>query len=99
LIEKVYVRGGAMQTKLTLRLDDRLVEKAKAWARANDTSLSAAVAQFFAQLPVPDEQLGLSKLSPWTRSLLGAARVRGQPAPTDQELLEDYVDYLEEKYR
>jgi hypothetical protein len=88
-----------MQTKLTLRLDDRLIAKAKAWARARDTSLSEAVAQFFAQLPEADRQTDPTKLSPWTRRLLGAARVAGKPLAADEVLKRDYVDYLEAKYR
>ena len=88
-----------MQTKLTLRLDDALIERAKAWARANNTSLSEAVAQFFSQLPQPNQEPDLTKLSPWARRIAGIARVPGKPAPTDEEILKDYIGYLEEKYR
>lgn len=91
-----------MQTKLTLRMDDALIERAKAWARANNTSLSETVAQVFSQLPTlpqPGEEPDLSKLSPWVRRLAGAARIPGKPPPTDKQVREDYIDYLERKYR
>ncbi len=88
-----------MQTKLTLRVDERLIAKAKAWSRAHDTSLSQAVAQFFAQLPEADREMEATKVSPWTRRLLGAARVAGKPMAADEELKRDHVDYLEAKYR
>ncbi len=91
-----------MQTKLTLRLDDAVIAKAKAWARANDTSLSEAVTQYFTLLPLlpqPGDEPDLSTLSPWARRLLGAARVPGKPVPTDEEIREEYIDYLEKKYQ
>ena len=88
-----------MQTKLTLRLDSELIERAKAWARANDTSLSEAVAQFFSALPQSNAEPDLSKLSPWARSLYGVAKPADGSNPTDEELLQEYIDYLEEKYR
>jgi hypothetical protein len=88
-----------VQTKLTLRLDDRLIARAKAWAKTHDTSVSEAVAGFFAQLPDRDMRSDLAGLSPWTRRLVGAARAPGRPLPADEELQRDYVDYLEAKYR
>ena len=39
-----------MQTKLTLRMDSGLIEKAKKWARARNVSLSEAMASFFETL-------------------------------------------------
>jgi predicted HicB family RNase H-like nuclease len=36
-----------MQTKLTLRLDDRLIEQAKAYAQEKGRSLSQVVADYF----------------------------------------------------
>ena len=84
-----------MQTKLTLRLEEELVEKAKAWAKVRGISLSQAVAEFFAQLP---EREGSSHLSPWTRRLAGIASGRGT-VPTDEEIRRDYLNYLEAKHR
>ena len=87
-----------MKTKLTLRVEEDLIERAKAWARSRDITLSDAVAQFFQTLRYEDVE---PKLSPWTRRLVGAARRPGDtsPPPTDEEIMNDYVDYLEKKYR
>jgi hypothetical protein len=87
-----------MQTKLTLRLDDALIEKAKAWAKDRQISLSQAVAELFAQLPEKRTRKTPSSLSPWTRSLIGAAASRGK-APTDEEVRRDYLDSLAAKHR
>jgi hypothetical protein len=87
-----------MHVKLTLRLEDTLVERAKAWAKERRISLSQAVAEFFVQLPEKGKKRGLSHLSPWTRRLIGAAAGKGT-APTDEEVRRDYLDYLEAKHR
>lgn len=77
-----------MQTKLTLRIDENLIEFGKRWAKMRGKSLSKLVADylaFLARLPVDDEEL-----PPTTRRLLGIAH------GVDEE---DYHRYLEEKYR
>jgi len=87
-----------MQTKLTLRLEEALIEKAKAWAKERHISLSQAVADFFAQLPKQKQKKNLSHLSPWTQRLIGAAAGKGK-APTAEEVRRDYLDYLDAKHR
>jgi Family of unknown function (DUF6364) len=85
-----------MQTKLTLRLDDAVIRRAKAWARARGVSLSEAVAAFFAQLP-EDSDGAAPRVGPWTRRLIGA----GGPAPadgSDEEVRRRHRDHLERKY-
>ena len=83
-----------MQAKLTLRLDDALIERAKAWAKARGVSLSETVASLFAQLPRKEAR---TPLSSWTRSLSGAA-VAGGPLPSDEEIRQDYRGHLERKH-
>ncbi|WP_017317717.1 DUF6364 family protein [Mastigocladopsis repens] len=83
-----------MQTKLTLRLDDSLVKKAKKWAKIHEISLSEAIATFFEQLPDPDQPL---ELSHWTQSLVGILKIE-EDIPEDK-LRQQYLDYLEDKYR
>ena len=41
-----------MQTKLALRLDEELIERAKTWAKQRGVSLSETLASFFAQFRV-----------------------------------------------
>jgi hypothetical protein len=79
-----------MATKLTLRMDERLIKQAKQYARQSGKSVSKLVADFFALLnPEPAE--GPSKISPHVKSLQGIMRdYRVTP--------EDYKKYLEKKY-
>ena len=84
-----------MQTKLTLRIEDQLIRRAKAWAELQGVSLSGTVAAFFARLPENTESL---ELSPWTRHLAGAAAGDGV-TPSDGELRDDHLRHLEEKHR
>jgi hypothetical protein len=84
-----------MQTKLTLRLEERLIVRAKAWARRRGISLSETVATIFEQLPDSSERV----LTPWTRELLGIA-VRGKGRPlSDAAARRARLDHLAEKHR
>lgn len=78
-----------MQTKLTLRLEDSLIEHAKEHARLSGKSLSQMVADYFSQL---DKRATPAPLPPVTTALRGALA----SAPVDEQ---DYRDYLEGKYR
>ncbi len=69
-----------MPTKLTLRLDDSLVKKAKKWSKIHQISLSEAIATFFEQLPDPDQPM---ELNPWTQSLVGILK-KEEDIPEDQ---------------
>jgi len=80
-----------MQTKLTLRLDDRLVRRAKAYARRSGRSVSSLVADFFALLGPGEEKKIEPELTPTVQSLLGAL---GREPVNEEE----YYRYVEEKY-
>jgi len=77
-----------MQTKLTLRLDAQLIERAKNHAKNRGKSVSQMVADYFALLGQEEQN---ETLPPLTRSLYGALR----GTDIDEE---DYHRYLEEKY-
>ncbi len=80
-----------MQTKLTLRLDDSLIQQAKAYSRATGKSLSRIVADYFALLAVtPADEL--PEITPTVRKLRGALK----GADADRS---DYREYLEKKSR
>ncbi len=84
-----------MQTKLTLRLEQSLIVRAKAWARQRGISLSQAIATHFEQLPGAPG----SALSPWTRKLVGiGGRGKARP-PSDDAIRRDHLDHLAEKHR
>lgn len=79
-----------MQTKLTLRIEDELIRKAKAVARKRGKSLSRIVADYFRHIS-RDEKTDDIKLPPNVKSLYGSL--------VNANLNEsDYKNYLEEKY-
>ena len=78
-------------TKLTLRMDDELVRRAKSYAKRSGKSVSAIVADFFELLDQSQEQQRL-RLTPTVRSLLGVMEGAGLKK-------EDYRRYVERKHR
>ncbi|MEJ2612762.1 MAG: DUF6364 family protein [Candidatus Thiodiazotropha sp.] len=81
-----YVIGVAMQSKLTLRLDETLIQQAKIYAKQHDKSLSQVVADYFHLLTKGTESL---EPPPITQSLIGVIK------DVDED---DYKRHLEEKY-
>ena len=79
-----------MQTKLTLRLDDQLINRAKSYARKSGKSVSQIVAGYFSLLDDKPKK-ETSDLTPIVRSLKGSLK----GAKIDKK---DYHDYLEEKH-
>lgn len=80
-----------MQTKLTLRMDDELVEQAKAAAKTQGKSVSQMVADYFVVLASNQKPASAQPL-PVTQSL------RGLMANADVSR-EDYRTHLSDKYR
>ncbi len=78
-----------MQRKLTIRLDDKLIRKAKDYARKSRKSLSRLVAEYFGLLRVKPGRGG--SLAPAVKSLKGA--LKGANISKG-----DYRRHLEEKY-
>ncbi len=79
-----------MQTKLTLRLDTRLIQRAKRYAKRSGKSVSTVVADYFSALGTPLDDP--ASLPPKVRSLLGALAA----SPVDES---DYQRHLEQKYQ
>lgn len=78
-----------MQTKLTLRLEDSLIEQAKLYAKQHGLSLSQMVADYFSLLKPSTET---PTLPPITRSLTGLLE--------NSDLNErNYREHLAEKHR
>ncbi|MFA5786163.1 MAG: DUF6364 family protein [Actinomycetota bacterium] len=80
-----------MNTKLTLRLDDELIRKAKRYSSESGKSVSQLVADYFALIDT-DEDIPGTEITPRVRSLIGS--LRGATATEA-----DYRRHLEEKYQ
>lgn len=79
-----------MQTKLTLRLEDELINKAKLVAQQRGKSLSRLVAEYFKHI-TSKELISEKDLPPIVKSLSGSL--------ADSNIDEtDYKKYLEGKY-
>jgi hypothetical protein len=91
----LYVTEAAMNTKLTLRLDEDLIRRAKRYSDASGKSLSKLVADYFALIEMTgDVEDGV--LPPKVRSLYGALA----PSPGASAVNErDFRRHLEEKHR
>ncbi len=79
-----------MQTKLTLRLEDQLIEQAKSYAAHAGKSVSQIVADYF-KLLTSEKTKSVSPSTPVTQSLRGLLR----ESKLDEK---DYKKYLEEKH-
>jgi hypothetical protein len=79
-----------MQTKLTLRLDEQLILRAKRYARQSGKSLSELVADLFSRLNNTAEP-AVRELTPAVRSLAGA--LSGRPISRA-----DYRKHLDAKH-
>jgi hypothetical protein len=78
-----------MQSKLTLRMEEAVIRKAKRLARRKGKSVSLLVSEYFAEQP--DNELDAS-LPPVTSSMIG---VLSKGTEVNEE---DYKKYLEVKY-
>ncbi|MCS3655846.1 DUF6364 family protein [Salinibacter ruber] len=86
-----------MSKKLTLRLDEDVIERAKAYAADRDTSVSRLVENYFDELTGREEgeqgnDLVPESLGPFTSRL---AR-RTSTSETEET---DYYEYLQEKHK
>lgn len=97
-----------MPTKLTLRLDSALIDRAKTYAREQDRSLSQLVADYFAHLTMQPPTGGKAQTrgrparaasGPITTGLRGALRqpADGATAATATKGRDDYRAHLEKK--
>ncbi|GAA4394557.1 DUF6364 family protein [Nibrella viscosa] len=83
-----------MDSKLTLRLDEQVIQKAKQYAAARKTSLSGLVENYLKSLT--SRELSDAEevvISPFVKSMTA-----GTPIPADIDAKTEYNAYLREKY-
>lgn len=81
-----------MTKKLTLKLNDRLIERAKRYAAKRRQSLSQLVEDYFRFLSEKEDSENI-QLSPIVEELSGSVTL-----PPDYDLKTDYSRYLTKKY-
>jgi predicted amino acid racemase len=79
-----------MQTKLTLRVEEALVRKAKQLAKKRGTSVSRIFGEF---ISTQSDELPSDELPPITSSMIGIIRKSGTDIDEN-----DYSKHLEDKY-
>ena len=82
-----------MDTKLTLKLDQEIIEKAKHYASEKKISLSRIVENYLNSLPSDKENNDI-QISPFVKSLSSGIEI-----PADYDYKKDRADYLEQKYK
>jgi hypothetical protein len=81
-----------METKLTLRLNDNVIKKAKSYARRHNISLSKMIEAYLDSLTQQKKQS--HEATPLVESLSGVIDL-----PENYDYKKAYGDFLEEKYK
>lgn len=81
-----------MDSKLTLKLNEKVIERAKHYASSKKLSLSRLIENYLDSLT--NEESEEFEISPFVRSIS-----TGKSIPLDDERAKkDYTDYLDQKY-
>ena len=80
-----------MQSKLTLRMEDTVIRKAKRLAKSRGKSVSRIVSEYIADEP---EDMAVEELPPVTASMVGILARDGNRVVDEGS----YKEYLEKKY-
>lgn len=84
-----------MDSKLTLKLNERVIERAKKYASTKKLSLSRLIENYLDS--ITQEQSDDFEISPFVKSISS-----GKSIPTNVDgktSREDYTDYLDKKYQ
>lgn len=82
-----------MDTKLTLKLNQRIIEKAKEYASNKKMSLSRIVEAYLQSLTTENDTSEF-EISPFVKSIS-----TGTEIPADLDYKNEYSDYLMKKYK
>ena len=83
-----------METKLTLRLNDSVIERAKIYAKSQRISLSKMIESYLDSLTREKDTDNKISITPLVESLSGVINL-----PSDFDYKNEYADYLTEKYK
>jgi len=83
-----------METKLTLRLNDNVIERAKNYARSHKISLSKMIESYLDSITKQKEEEKKIPITPLVDSLSGVIDL-----PADFDYKRNYREYLENKYK
>jgi len=83
-----------MNTKLTLKLNDHVIERAKKYARNHKISLSKMVESYLDSITKEKEEGKKTSITPLVESLSGVIDL-----PADFDYKKGYSDYLADKYK
>jgi hypothetical protein len=81
-----------MDTKLTIRLNDNVIQRAKNYARNHKISLSKMIESYLDS--ITKQKSKEIEITPLVESLSGVIRL-----PDDYDYKKEYGDYLLEKYK
>jgi len=83
-----------METKLTLRLNDNVIERAKIYAKSQKISLSKMIESYLDSLTREKDSDNKISITPLVESLSGVISL-----PPDFDYKKEYADYLTDKYK
>ena len=86
----VRIKNSLMDSKLTLKLDESVIEKAKSYAKKKNTSLSKLIESYLGLLIEPKED---QKITPLVKSLSGAVKL-----PKNYDYKKEIKKHLLNKY-
>ncbi len=90
----MHVNNIDMETKLTLRLNNRVIERAKIYAKSQRISLSKMIESYLDSLTREKDSDNKISITPLVESLSGVINL-----PPDFDYKNEYADYLTEKYK
>ncbi|WP_340202529.1 DUF6364 family protein [Ascidiimonas sp. W6] len=82
-----------MDTKLTLKLNQKVIEKAKEYASSKKMSLSRIVEAYLQSL-ITENETDEFEISPFVKSI-----ATGTEIPADLDYKKEYTDHLIDKYK
>ncbi len=88
----MYVNNFVMDKKLTLSLNENIIETAKHYAKSNNMSLSKLIESYLGTLTKGEKKK--NEITPLVESLSGVISI-----DDDLDIKDEYAKYLIEKYK